>query len=214
MIQADIKDLSYRDIPKANVWAFGFPCQDLSVAGKQRGFLLKCDDCGQEFKVESIDQKNVVCPVCGASHYKAQSRSGMFFEIMRLLDETAINQPENLPDVLIAENVKGVKPYIPVLQEEYKIRGYTSYAQMFNSKYWGVPQSRERYYIVGVRDGINFSFPEEQHGQIPKISSILDVDVADKYYVSDNKARSIIDQALAKLNNTAVGGNLTLGYME
>lgn len=37
--QQDIKEMKYEDVPKADVWAFGFPCQDLSVAGKQRGMV-------------------------------------------------------------------------------------------------------------------------------------------------------------------------------
>lgn len=40
--QADIKEMTWQDVPFAHVWAFGFPCQDLSVAGKQAGLLLKC----------------------------------------------------------------------------------------------------------------------------------------------------------------------------
>ena len=44
--QADIKELHIEDIPKADAWAFGFPCQDLSVAGKQAGIKLECTDCG------------------------------------------------------------------------------------------------------------------------------------------------------------------------
>ena len=47
--KADIKELHQADIPQADVWAFGFPCQDLSVAGKQRGMILKCEDCGEGY---------------------------------------------------------------------------------------------------------------------------------------------------------------------
>ena len=49
--KADIKELHQADIPQADVWAFGFPCQDLSVAGKQRGMILKCEDCGEEIEI-------------------------------------------------------------------------------------------------------------------------------------------------------------------
>ncbi len=37
VIQADVKELTHADIPCAEVWAFGFPCQDLSVAGVRKG---------------------------------------------------------------------------------------------------------------------------------------------------------------------------------
>ena len=51
--QADIKELHIEDIPKATAWAFGFPCQDLSVAGKQAGIKLECTDCGEVWEVDS-----------------------------------------------------------------------------------------------------------------------------------------------------------------
>ena len=49
--QADIKEMTWQDVPFAHVWAFGFPCQDLSVAGKQAGLLLKCQDCDSDFAI-------------------------------------------------------------------------------------------------------------------------------------------------------------------
>ena len=201
VVQADVKALSWNDVPAADVWAFGFPCQDLSIAGNKRGFCFKCEDCGEEFSLDIAEYAgDVKCPKCGGGKHKAASRSGMFFEIMRLLDETEAEQPENMPSVLMVENVKGLKPYIPALEQEFKKRGYTAHAQLFNSKYWGVPQNRERYYIVGARDrAATFQFPQEQHEVIPKLSSVLDTWVDEKYYIDDAKAQTIIRQALEKL---------------
>jgi DNA (cytosine-5)-methyltransferase 1 len=87
--QMDIAQMSWNDLPSADVWTFGFPCQDLSVAGKQAGLF-------------------------------EGKRSSMFFEIMRLLDETKEWFDTELPKVIMAENVKGLKPYLSVLEEEYK----------------------------------------------------------------------------------------------
>lgn len=95
--QADIKEMTWQDVPFAHVWAFGFPCQDLSVAGKQAGLLLKCQDCDSDF---AIDPSNftgqTTCPSCGSKNYKAASRSGCFYEIMRLIDETREHAPSSL----------------------------------------------------------------------------------------------------------------------
>ena len=200
--QADIKELTYKDIPKADVWTFGFPCQDLSVAGKQRGLVLKCQDCETEIEINPEEYTGeIICPNCGGSNTKSESRSGCFFEIMRLLDETAEHNPEAMPAVILAENVRAVKPYLPVLEVEYKKRGYTAQAEMFNSKFWGVPQNRERYAIVGTRDILNLSFvfPVEQHEFVPKLSDFLEDNVDEKYYLPDEKAKTIISQALEKL---------------
>ena len=214
VVQADIKKLNWKDVPAADVWAFGFPCQDLSIAGNKRGFCFKCEDCGEEFSLDIAEYAgDVKCPKCGSSKHKAASRSGMFFEIMRLLDETEAEQPENMPSVLMAENVKGLKPYIPALEQEFKKRGYTAHVQLFNSKYWGVPQNRERYYIVGTRDkAATFQFPQEQHEAAPKLSSVLDTQVDEKYYIDDAKAQTIIRQALEKLETLGkVHATLTPG---
>ena len=156
VVEADVTKLTYSDVPKADGWAFGFPCQDLSVAGQQAGFAFRCKDCGAE--------------------------------------------PENYPTFLLAENVKGLKPYISALEKELESRGYDVYIQLYNSKYWDVPQNRERYYIVAIRKGFgSFEFPEEQHEYVPKLSSCLDNDVDEKYFIPDDKAQTIIAQALQRL---------------
>lgn len=203
VVQADIQQMHIEDIPRATVWAFGFPCQDLSVAGKQAGIKLECTECGEVWEVEAAtyDGSNV-CPKCGGTNHKAATRSGMFFEIMRLLAEAREREPEKVPQVLIAENVKALRPYLPVLEAEYRKAGYICHAQLFNSKYWGVPQNRERYIVVGTLESLpdTYQYPEEQHEFIPKLSTILETDVDEKYYIDDEKARKIIDQALQRLS--------------
>lgn len=194
---ADIKELHWDDIPHADVWSFGFPCQDLSVAGKKAGFVLECESCGNTLCVDpKTYDGEATCGKCGGKNFKAASRSGCFFEMMRLLKETEENNKENLPSVIIAENVKGVRPYLPVLELEYKRRGYAPYIQMFNSKYWGVPQNRERYAIVGVREdlGLSFEFPQEQHETTPNILDFLEEDVEDKFYLPQEKMSLLLPQ--------------------
>lgn len=203
VIQADIKELDYSQIPKADVWAFGFPCQDLSVAGKRRGLILECQTCGASVEIHPEEYEvQKVCTNCGSLALRAASRSGCFFEMMRLLEETRMHKPQNLPSVIIAENVRGLKPYLPVLEAEYKHQGYTAHIELFNSKYWGVAQNRERYAVVGTRDDLNlsFEFPREQHLVVPRLSDFLDAHVDEKYYISDEKAKTILAQALERLD--------------
>ncbi len=201
--QIDIRQMKCSDIPKANVWAFGFPCQDLSVAGKQSGFVLKCNDCGAEFKVtESTDSESFRCEKCGSSSLTAQTRSAMFFEIMRLLQETKNSASEKMPEVLVAENVKGLKRYIPVLMQELRKNGYVGHIELYNSKYFGVAQNRERYYVVATRADLpdTIKMPSKQEdNSVPKLSEFLDDEVDERYYVSDEKAQAIVDQALERL---------------
>lgn len=204
VVQADIQKMHIEDVPKADVWAFGFPCQDLSVAGKQAGIKLECADCGTVWEVsaETYSEENL-CPGCGGTNHKAATRSGMFFEIMRLLAEAREREPENVPKVLVAENVKALRKLLPVLEAEYGKAGYKCHAQLFNSKYWGVPQNRERYIVVGTLDSLpdTYTYPEEQHDYVPKLSTILEADVDDKFYIADEKAHKIIDQALQRISS-------------
>jgi len=199
VVNADVTKLHYTDIPKADGWAFGFPCQDLSVAGQQKGFVFRCIDCGTEWKHES-EFLGPMCPNCNGTNYSAVTRSACFFEIMRLLDETKANAPENYPAFLLAENVKGLRPYLPVLVEELEKRGYAVKYELYNSKYWDVPQNRERYFIVATLKELGeFEMPEEQHEYVPKLSSALDKEVDEKYYIPDEKAYTIILQAVKRL---------------
>lgn len=155
--EADIGQMAASDLPYSDVWTFGFPCQDLSLAGKRAGLF-------------------------------EGKRSGLFFEVMRLLGET--NEYDK-PAIIMAENVKGLKPYIDVLWEEYEQQGYKMYYTLYNSKYWGVPQNRERYFVVGVHESIEqeFIFPEQQEYYIPRLITALDGNVDEKYYLSIEKTK-------------------------
>ena len=121
--------------------------------------------------------------------------------MMRLLEETEREREHAMPAVIIAENVRGLRPYLPVLRLEYECHGYTAHIEMFNSKYWNVPQNRDRYAVVGTRNkkNLSFTFPKEQHEFVPKLSDYLEKDVPEKYYLPDEKAQTIIAQAMEKL---------------
>lgn len=105
--------------------------------------------------------------------------------------------------MLVAENVKALRKLLPVLEAEYGKAGYKCHAQLFNSKYWGVPQNRERYIVVGTLDSLpdTYTYPKEQHDYVPKLSTILEENVDDKFYIADEKAHKIIDQALQRISS-------------
>ena len=89
-----------------------------------------------------------------------------------------------------------------MVEHEYNKRGYRMVAQLYNSKYWGVPQNRERYFILGIRDGvdIDFAFPQQQEDYVPKLSNVLQDNVDETYYIDDAKAQKIIAQAFERLD--------------
>jgi DNA (cytosine-5)-methyltransferase 1 len=97
-------------------------------------------------------------------------KSSMFFEIMRLLDEV-----ENKPAIILAENVRGLSKYFDILEEEYDKRGYRLVKTLYNSKFWGVAQNRERYFVAGIRKDIEkeFTFPVQGTDVTVKLKDIV-----------------------------------------
>lgn len=115
----DVRTVRPYDIPDADLWCFGFPCQDISVAGKQKGL-------------------------------QEGERSGLFYEIMRLL---AGRKQEDRPKWLLIENVKNLLSIgsgfdFARLLCEVEGYGYSLQWDTLNSKDYGVPQNRERVFIV------------------------------------------------------------------
>ena len=117
----DIRQVQGSALPDSDVWCFGFPCQDVSSAGKQAGLLNG-------------------------------KRSGLFFEVVRLLQERARNK-ETLPKTLFIENVKNLLSIdggwgFARMQIELDQAGYDIEWSVINSAQV-VPQNRERVYVVG-----------------------------------------------------------------
>ena len=192
--QSDITQMIAADVPNSDVWTFGAPCQAFSIAGKQLGMTFKCPSCEHEetFEGELIIDRITFCSECGTLSKPKDIRGILFFEVMRLLKET-----KDKPPVIMLENVKGVSKFLDVIAYEYKKRGYNLTKVLYNSKYWGVPQNRERYFVVGVHESIEkkFVFTEQQTEYIPRLKTILEPVVDEKYYVTSEKAASIIEQA-------------------
>lgn len=157
----NLKDVTKVDTSKLNnidLITYGFPCQDISLVGKKKGFE---------------DEKG------------NRTRSGLFFEALRIIEDTK-------PKVAIAENVKALmskrytKEFNMVL-ESLKNAGYNSYYQILDAKDHGIPQHRERVFIVSIRKDIDtyeFRFPP-QFEQVATLFDFLEDDVDEKYYLSD-----------------------------
>lgn len=115
----DIRSVDAQCLPQSDCWCFGFPCQDISVAGKQLGF--------------------------------AGYRSSLFFAVTELIKDF---DEQDRPKLLFVENVKnllsvnGGFDFARLLIELDEI-GYDAEWAVLNSKDYGVPQNRERVFIIG-----------------------------------------------------------------
>ena len=157
----DISKIKVEDIPQHDLFTYSFPCQDLSVAGKQAGLV------------------------------RGQTRSGLLYECERIIEYCK-------PKYLLMENVKNLvsKKFRPQFYEwlrYLKSLGYTNYTQVLNAKDYGVPQNRERVFVVSI-------LGEHKPYEFPKpikldkcIRDILEDEVDEKYYIKYNKPLPNLD---------------------
>lgn len=115
----DVRRVDAGSVPRADCWCFGFPCQDISIAGNCLGFAGK--------------------------------RSSLFFAVTGLIRDIP---EEDRPSYLLIENVKNLFSvnrgfdFAKLLIELDEI-GYDAEWDLLNSKHFGVPQNRERVFVVG-----------------------------------------------------------------
>lgn len=138
----------------------GFPCQAFSIAGKKLGF------------------KDL---------YKGMSRGTLFAEVVKICES-------HRPKAVFCENVKGLFIHdrgntFKVIKNEFEAIGYRFFHKILNSRDFGVPQNRERIYMVAFRedcvgDGFDFRFPQPA-GAVVTLNDIRERDVSAKYFLSD-----------------------------
>lgn len=154
-----------RDIPPFDICLAGFPCQAFSIAGKRQGFS---DD------------------------YYGQSRGTLFAEVVRICEY-------HKPKLIFCENVKGLVRHdggktLKVIVGAFEQIGYRVFWHVLNSKDFGVPQNRERVYLVCFRNDVapdEFEFPSSV-GKKRVIRDILqDAPIPSKYYLSDTYLASL-----------------------
>ena len=183
IVLGDINEIPLDSIPDADVLIGGFPCQPFSMMGGQKGF----DD----------------------------ARGTLFFRIAEIIKDK-IDKGQK-PKAVILENVKGLKTHNQgrtfkiikkILEEDL---GYKVYDDILNSAEHGVPQTRNRTYIVCfANENVDFSFPQKEELDIT-LQDVLEQDVDQKYFLSDKilptilsngtggyKAKSEIDLKVAR----------------
>lgn len=121
------------------------------------------------------------------------SRSSLVYDALDIVEKVQ-------PKIFIAENVKGLlthnkgETYNNLLEYMRSVTGYNVYAKVLNSRDFGIPQNRERVYMVGFRKDIddgNFEFPEPT-GRVKNLKGFLEKKVEPKYTLSDRLLKSYI----------------------
>lgn len=170
----DITTRDHSEVPQLDLYVAGFPCQAFSIAGQRKGF--------------------------------DEARGTLFFNVAEFMKE---NQPksfilENVKGLLSHDNGKTFQTIISILSDnggtvngQHSIPyyddglGYHIYYQVLNTKEYGIPQNRERIFIVGFKDYREYRFPITEPLKL-KLKDILEYEVEEKYFLSGSALNSII----------------------
>ena len=178
---------NYGDISKidrldyTDLLIYSSPCVDFSLAGKQAGLI-------------DTDGK--------------QTRSGLLLEVGRLLMK--MSDEKILPKYLLMENVKNLvgkkfKPAFDIWLKALEAIGYNNYWKVLNAKDYGVPQNRERVFVVSIRKDVDthgYTFPEPFKLE-RRLKDVLETNVDEKYYLKQELVETFVERlAKREVSNT------------
>jgi len=193
----DITTRNHSEVPQLDLYVAGFPCQSFSSAGKRGGF--------------------------------EDTRGTLFFNVAEFIKE-------NQPKCFVLENVKGLlshdngRTYQTItdvltngggtlngqigLDSIYNGLGYHVYAQVLNSKDYGIPQNRERIFLVGFKEFREFRYPKKMELKL-RLKDLLQDNTESKYFLSDKtinrlstavRCNGFTDKEKKNISNCIVSG--------
>lgn len=180
----DVKKINIDKLPDFDIMTWGFPCQDISIAGRMKGI-------------------------------QEGTRSGLYYEGYRILKSKK-------PKYSIIENVKNLtsqrfKIQFDSILNDIKELGYTNYWKVLNAKDYGVPQNRERVFIVSIRNDIDrnsFIFPSPVELKL-KLKDVLEDKVDERFYLTESGIGRLIkknNKLIKDCQNPNISSCLIAGY--
>lgn len=153
--QIHASDLGIKDTDQYEyIMTYSFPCQDLSLAGKQKGMSKG-----------------------------SNTRSGLLWEVERLLDECEelpqVLLMENVPQVIGKKNIEDFRQW----QLKLESLGYSNFIEVLNAKDYGIPQNRKRCFMVSILGNYGYEFPKPFELKL-RLKDMLEDEVDEKYYLS------------------------------
>lgn len=178
----DITKLDEKSLPDdIDLITYGFPCQDISLAGHQKGLL---------------------------NEDGSKTRSGLFFDALRIIEHTQpkVAIAENVKNL----TAKKFSEQFSIVLNSLDEVGYNNYWQVLNAKDYGTPQNRERVFIISIRrdmDDGSFSFPAPFPLE-KRLKDVLEDSVETRYYVDPERVKILILQmSQEQIENIVRGGN-------
>jgi DNA (cytosine-5)-methyltransferase 1 len=192
------KDVHDREIPKESldIYMTSPPCQSFSLAGKRLG---KNDSKGiLFFNSHKLIQVN-------------KPRFFIFENVKGLISDNNGTTFQEWVNMLGGKSVNG----LPILLPYENSVPYHLYWQVLNSKKHGIPQNRERVFLIGIRDDKDnvFQFPKEEH-LTTRLKDVLESKVDKKYFLSHSQIKQLIVNGINEnssdlkcIGNTQSSGN-------
>jgi DNA (cytosine-5)-methyltransferase 1 len=119
------------------------------------------------------------------------TRSGLLWEVERILDESTelpqVLLMENVPQVIGKKNIKDFQKWRSKLES----LGYSNYVQLLNAKDYGIPQNRNRCFMVSILGDYYYKFPKKKKLEL-RLKDVLEDKVDEKYYLSDDMVKFFV----------------------
>ena len=152
-----IADIKGKNLPYCDLWIGGFPCQDISCAGKMRGF-----------------------------DFTSSTRSSLGWEMIRLLKEVNTKPKYVIFENVAMITSKKFKETLNLFKEDLISLGYTLYDQLLSATDYEIPQTRTRYFLVAILDNQKqFKFPDKIESDVI-LKNFLEEFVEEKYYLTNS----------------------------
>lgn len=162
------------------ILTYSFPCQDLSLAGQQKGMTKG-----------------------------SGTRSGLLWEVERILDECEelpqVLLMENVPQVIGKKNINDFQLWRSKLEQ----LGYSNYTEVLNAKDFEIPQNRNRVFMVSILGKWHYSFPKKIPLKL-RLKDMLEDKVDNKYYVSDKAIKYITKEERLEKKYTEINGEIAI----
>lgn len=161
-VLGDINKIKINEIPEHDVLIGGFPCQPFSMMGKEKGF--------------------------------EDHRGTLFFRVTEIIKNQ--KKQGHQPKIVVLENVRNLMTHdkgktFSVIKKELEKLGYHVFSAQLNSADYGVPQTRNRVFLVCFLDDIDYVFPKPQKND-KTLQDILEKDVDEKYFLSETILKTIM----------------------
>lgn len=176
----DITKINENQLPSdIDLITYGFPCQDISLAGHQKGLL---------------------------NNDGSKTRSGLFFDALRIIEHTKpkIAIAENVKNLTSSKFIEQFSIVLQGLEDA----GYVNYWKVLNAKNYEIPQNRERVIIISIRKDIDtgiFEFPEPVELKL-RLKDLLEDNVDEKYYVNPERVKALTASLVEKQISNAIRG--------